>query len=122
MSTDILSLIEAKEQTWMQWLIFWNVLGYVVGGASIVFGTLVALNLKTEFLSKKAALVLAILAPLASFTLTSLKPNTEATGFRLAGRELEKAVVKFKADPKKDANILVEAHERGVNLLTKGGD
>lgn len=107
----------AKYHAWRFWQALWKGTNFVVGGLAAGLSVLIAANIESEFLDSKVAVGLASLAALLAFAQTALQPSAQGAACEIAARELEKAIERYKADPTKDDNFLVEAVGRGIDLL-----
>jgi hypothetical protein len=104
---------------WRRWESIWSWGNVLLGGLATGLGALVAANTKTPFLSPACGIGIAIAVPVLTFLLTTLKPQAQATAFKTAGRELEKALHVYEGDETKDDVYLTEAIGRGIDLLNK---
>jgi hypothetical protein len=124
MTRDYLTDAQSCLSAWRHWQSFWTSTNLIIGGTSIFCGALVAANTNAKsqlFDNQWVSVGLAVVAPVLTFILTTLKPQAEAVAFKSAARELEKAVVAYKGDPSKDDVFLTDAIGRGIDLLNKVG-
>jgi len=121
MPRDYLPKANAIYHLWRHWQKVWTWTNVLIGGVSTALGALVAANTKTPFLGNYWAIAAAILAPVLTFLLTTLRPQAKAAAFETASRELEKARNDYEADPTKDDIFLADGVNRGIDLLNKVG-
>jgi hypothetical protein len=114
-------LPEAKKkyQAWRLWRTIWSYGSVFLGGASTALAAIVAANTKTPFLTPEHSIIAAVIVPVLTFLLTTLKPQANATAFETASREVEKAMVDYNANPTADDKLLSDAIQRGIDLLNK---
>jgi hypothetical protein len=110
---------QALYGAWRRWETIWSWGNIVLGGLSTGLGALVAANTETPFLSPARSVAIAIAVPILTFLLTTLKPQAQASAFKTAARELEKALHVYEADETKDDTYLADAISRGIDLLNK---
>ena len=84
---------ETRYEAWRKWETIWGWSNILIGGLSVLLGALVAANTKTPFLDSNSAVTCAVIAPVLTFLLTTLKPQAQAASFKTAARSLEKALV-----------------------------
>jgi hypothetical protein len=122
MARDYLTNAQTYYATWRRWQAFYSTTNLLIGGISVLFGAIVAANLKSQLFDNQCVSIgLAVGAPLLTFILTKLKPQAEAVAYKSASRELEKAIVSYTGDPSKDDAFLTDAIGRGIDLLNKVG-
>jgi hypothetical protein len=110
---------EKKRRAWRAWRSIWSWGNVLLGGASTALAAVVAANTKAPFLTPENGIIAAVIVPVLTFLLTTLKPQANATAFETASREIEKAIVDYSADPKADDKLLSDAIQRGIDLLNK---
>ena len=108
-----MTLAEAQERykAWRKWEAIWSWTNILTGGFSVGLGALVSANTKAPFLDPFWAVLCAVVAPILTFLLTTLKPQQQAAAFKAAGRSLEKAFA-LSADP----SVSVAA---GIDILNE---
>jgi hypothetical protein len=84
-------------------------------------GALVAADTGKSFLPTGLAIATAVAAPILTFVLTTLKPQSKATAFETASRELEKGIHRYELDSNTDDLFLADAIDRGIDLLNRVG-
>ena len=125
MTRDYLTDAQSCLSAWRHWQSFWtSTKSYYRWDVDFLWRTCcrkyeceIAALLDNQWVS----VGLAVVAPVLTFILTTLKPQAEAVAFKSAARELEKAVVAYKGDPSKDDVFLTDAIGRGIDLLNKVG-
>jgi hypothetical protein len=118
---EYLSQAENLYREWRRWQLIWRWSNTAIAGTSVALGALVAANVKSNFLPSEWAILAAVLAPILTFLLTSLKPQANAAAFEVASRELEKAINQYSADVTKEDPFLGDAISRGIDLLNRVG-
>jgi hypothetical protein len=122
MARDYLTNAQSYYTAWRRWQAVYSTTNLLIGGTSVLFGAIVAANLKSQlFDNQYVGSGLAVMAPLLTFILTTFKPQAEAVAYKSAARELEKALVAYTGDPSKDDAFLTDAIGRGIDLLNKVG-
>ena len=111
----------SKYLGWRKWQSRWRFANILLGGLATLLGAIVAANTKQPFLPDFLAVAIAVLAPVFSFVLTTMKPQAEATAFETASRELEKYLNEYDADPTKDDVFLGRGVSNGIDLLNRIG-
>ena len=83
----------------------------------MVLGTVIAANVKSQFLSENWALVLAASAAFFSFANTVLKADLRSAAYRAARHVIEKAMVCYRANVALTLKDLGDAEVRGIEIL-----
>jgi hypothetical protein len=106
-------------RAWRHWESIWSWGNVLLGGLSTGLGALVAANTKTPFMCPAWSVGVAVAVPILTFLLSTLKPQAQASAFKTAGRELEKALHVYEGDETKDDTYLTDAIGRGIDILNK---
>jgi hypothetical protein len=121
MSREYLPKAYKLYQAWRRWQRVWRFTNVAIGGSATLIGAVVAANAQSEFLPKEWSVSLAVSVPVLTFLLSALRPQVNATAVETAARELEKALIRYEADPTIDDAFLADRIVVGIDLLTKLG-
>jgi peptidoglycan/LPS O-acetylase OafA/YrhL len=87
---------------WRFWQSAWTYIAIALGGTATAIGAVVAANTTKGFLPTAVGIALSVAAPVLTFVMTTLKPQSKATAFEMAARELEKVWRAYELDESRD--------------------
>ncbi|MBV8976791.1 MAG: hypothetical protein JOZ13_05365 [Alphaproteobacteria bacterium] len=98
----------------------WGWLSIILGAITTGVTAIVTANAKIQFLSQDTVFWAGISGTIAAFALATVRPQVRWSAFDLAARILEKAIERYRADPSKDDLFLVDAIDKGIDVLNFG--
>lgn len=117
MEREIPHSVEDKYSAWRFWTGTWNTIHYTTGFTSAALSSVIAANVKLQFLGATTATFVAAFAAGLAFLLTAFGAQSRASKFERAARELEIAKSLYQLDPNVPESTLADAIRRGIQIL-----
>jgi hypothetical protein len=117
MSRDVPADILGKTVAWRKFQVMWNPIHYITGFGSAVLSSIIAANVKAQFLNTTTAVIIAAVAAGLTALVTAMGAHTKGKAYEIAARELEATSSLYEHDLAIPEAELGKAVKRATEVL-----